>query len=209
MEFIVELFRALANRERIRVLRVLVVFRELSVTEIAEATKLNLTALSGHLKVLAAAGVVWRRRSGRVVYYRLAEDAGNPVTGTALVLLRELWASLPPNKPESVICADQSDSPSNSDAALFACFTAFTHPRRLQIIRHLACGPGATVADIARRLSMSCRACFRHVSKLERRKFVIGQREGKKVTYCLAVGQGEIERRIFEVLCKYLRGLKQ
>lgn len=55
MEFIVQLFRALANRERIKVLRLLAVFREMRVSAIARATRVRLSAISGHLKVLSAA----------------------------------------------------------------------------------------------------------------------------------------------------------
>ena len=58
MEFIVQLFRALACRARIRLLRVLVVFGEMYVSDLARATSLEISLVSAHLKVLAAAGAV-------------------------------------------------------------------------------------------------------------------------------------------------------
>ena len=206
MEFIVQLFRALANRERIRIMRLLVVFREMRVTRIAYATGLKLTTVSGHLKVLAAAGLVWRRRSGRIVYYRLAEQAGNPVTGTALAVIQDTFAGVGGKRPEKVASADQAKSASKSDAALFACFTAFTHPRRLQIIRHLADEPKTTLKELAGRLSMSYSACHRHLEKLERRKFVNSARRQEHVTYALAKGDGKVQRRILKAMCDHFRG---
>ena len=65
MEFLVRLFRALANRRRIAVLRLLCVLGETHVSEIAEATSLGMTIVSGHLALLAGVGLLWRRRSGR------------------------------------------------------------------------------------------------------------------------------------------------
>ena len=207
MEFIVQLFRALANHERIRMLRMLTVFREMIVSNIAEATKAGLPIVSAHLKVLAAAGLVWRRRSGRYVGYRLAERAGNPVTAIALRTIREAFRSVAHDKPRSVAIADQPDSSAASDAALFACFTAFTHPRRLQIIDLLCRQDAAAVAELTRVLSMSRRACHRHLEKLERRGIVAHATEGHGTVYALTEGEGPLQQGILLAACDYLRGL--
>ena len=137
MEFIVQLFRAVANRERIRILRLFSVLGEMNVSSVASATGLEQSLVSAHLKILSAAGLVWRRRSGRMVGYRLAARAGNAVTTAALQAVRNVFRGISDREPTSVANADQGDSPTECDAALFACFTAFTHPRRLQIIRRI------------------------------------------------------------------------
>ncbi len=87
MEFIVQLFRALANRERIRVLRLITVCGETSVSQIAEAMQMPGNLISAHLKVLAAAGLLWGRRSGRTGGYHLSRPAGNLGTGAVLGML--------------------------------------------------------------------------------------------------------------------------
>lgn len=205
MEFIVRLFRSLANRERIRILRLLSVFEEMNVSEIADAIEVVLTAVSGHLKVLAAAGVVWRRRSGRVVNYRLAEHAGNMVTGTALRIVRQTFSKVAADDPRKVVRADRSDSHTDSDAALFACFTAFTHPRRLQIIRHLVSEGEAAHRELTAKLSMSQRACHRHLGKLERRQFVCSGHDQGRAAYTLTHPEGKAQRLLLRAVCDYLQ----
>jgi len=206
MEFIVQLFRALANRQRIRMLRLLVVFREMNVSQIAEAARVAMPVTSGHLKVLAAAGLVWRRRSGRVVPYRLAEHAGNPVTAAALRVLDGAFRNVAPNAPRTVAKADLRDSPTNSDAALFACFTAFTHPRRLQVIRHLLRHNSASVPDLVVALSMSRDACARHLAKLTRRGAIAEKQDKRGVVYRLASVKGAAQKTLLGAVCEYLAG---
>ena len=52
MEPTVRLFRTLANRARLRMLRLLVVFKECRVCELIEATELGATTVSMHLRAL-------------------------------------------------------------------------------------------------------------------------------------------------------------
>ena len=204
MEFIVQLFRALANHTRIRVLRLLAVLGEMTVSQLAEAVALESSLVSGHLRVLAAAGLVWRRRSGRAVAYRLAERAGNPVTAAALEVLQQVFRAIRATDPKRIALADQTGSPTSSDAALFACFTAFTHPRRLQILRHLAHHGAASPAELATCLSMSMCACLRHLAKLERRG-VLRRRTRRRRTRCsLAQGSGAVHRTLVTAVREYL-----
>lgn len=139
------------------------------------------------------------------MHYRLAEQAGNTVTSAAIAMLQEAFAIVPPNAPRGVVLADQSDSPTNSDAALFACFTAFTHPRRLQIIRHLSAETDASLAELPARLSMSPLACFRHLAKLERRGLVRARRRRGRVTFVLTTGEGKAQQRVLGAVRDYLR----
>lgn len=151
MEFIVQLFRALANRERIRILRLLPVFREMTVSAIAEAVARHPSLVSDHLKVLAAAGLVWRRRSG-----------------------------------------------------CFVCFTALTHPRRLQIIRLLSRQGAASLGELGSTLSMSRRACERHVDKLRRRGFIVRVAGDKGTAGASTKGKGLLQAKILHSVRDYL-----
>ena len=204
MEFIVQLFRALANRERIRILRLVSVLGEMNVSAIAQATRLELSLVSAHLRILSAAGLVWRRRSGRTVGYRPAERAGNPVTTAALRSIQSAFRSVHDRKPEVVANADATDSPTESDVALFACFTAFTHPRRLQIIRRVAQKDAASLTELATGLSMCPRSCLSHLAKLERRGFIRRRVTGHRTAYALCKGEGTMQRALLEAVRAYL-----
>ena len=65
---------------------------------------------------------------------------------------------------------------------MIASLTAFTHFRRIAIVRHLAANP-ATATSLARAIGASKPACYRHLDKLERRGVVIRTRDD---TYRLA-----------------------
>jgi len=204
VEFIVQLFRALACRARIRLLRLMVVFGEMYVSDLARATSLEISLVSAHLKVLAAAGVVWRRRSGRRIAYRLAESAGNPVTARVLGVLTGLFGSIAQADPKQVAEAEQADAASHSDGALFACFTAFTHPRRLQVIRYLGKHGTASMRELAEALSMSIPACVRHLDKLERRGVVCRKLPRSRSAYRLAEGREPVMRDLLGTVLSYV-----
>jgi len=206
MEFIVQLFRAAANYRRIRVLRLLAVLGEVTVSEIARATSIESSLISAHLKILAAAGLVWRRRSGARVGYRLAESSSNRVTAAVVQAVAAVFAAVAETKPRRVAAADQADSPTGSDAALFACFTAFTHPRRLQIIRHLARHKTASLGELMARLSMSLPACLRHLDKLERRGVIRRARPRKRGGYALRSGSGPVQKELLRAVREHLVG---
>jgi DNA-binding transcriptional ArsR family regulator len=65
-----ELFRALADGTRLRVLSCLVKCgRACSVTEIAESSSVDFSVVNKHLKVLASAGILDAEKRGRTVWY--------------------------------------------------------------------------------------------------------------------------------------------
>jgi DNA-binding transcriptional ArsR family regulator len=204
VEIIAQLFRALANHVRLQMLRLLAVLDACSVTDTAAATGQLLSAVSAHYRVLAASGLVWRQRSGRRTLYRLASHPSRPTTRRTLDELRDVFCRVNHTDPVQIVQADQSDSPERSDAALFDCFTAFTHPRRLQILRHLAEHPAASASELAVALRMSTVACHRHVDKLLRRKIVRSTKAGRRIVYQLASGgrgcQGRIVRAVIDAL---------
>lgn len=66
---ILEVFRALGDEARLRILRA-VEIAELSVAEIVEALKMPQSSVSRHLKPLRDSGLLETRREGTSVYYR-------------------------------------------------------------------------------------------------------------------------------------------
>ncbi|MBN9121604.1 MAG: helix-turn-helix transcriptional regulator [Planctomycetes bacterium] len=68
-------FRMLADPSRLAILRSMIANGELSVGQAAAETGHSQANASKHLKVMAAAGVLSRRKDGLRVFYRLADPA--------------------------------------------------------------------------------------------------------------------------------------
>ena len=64
MEWLVRLCRALANSERLAIVRLLALAGEQRVNAIAEALGLPQPRASNELRILLANGALWKRRSG-------------------------------------------------------------------------------------------------------------------------------------------------
>ncbi|HEU4455172.1 MAG TPA: metalloregulator ArsR/SmtB family transcription factor [Longimicrobium sp.] len=73
LDLVAERFKALAEPARLRILNALR-DREMTVSEIMEATGLGQANVSKHLQLLAGLGFVGRRKEGLYAYYRLADD---------------------------------------------------------------------------------------------------------------------------------------
>lgn len=67
-------FAALADPTRRRILTMLLE-DDMAVTDVAEPFEMSLAAISKHLQILAAAGLIERERRGRVVWCKLLPDA--------------------------------------------------------------------------------------------------------------------------------------
>ena len=72
LERAAEIFRAMGDAERLRVLDLLKQ-RELCVTEIVAAVGEKFTTVSQRLKLLRGEGLIVRRREGNHIYYALAD----------------------------------------------------------------------------------------------------------------------------------------
>jgi len=194
------LFRILANRQRIRMLRLLAVAGELRLMQIAKALSTSPPRACAHLDRMTGVGLLWRRRSGSAAYYRLAESPADPVVSAVLDALRRVFRSVRGRDPQRIVDAEQSSSETDSDKALFACFTGFTHPRRLQIVRHLirhgAAGPDALRAA----LRMSSPACQRHLAKLQSRGFLVRRTRGPEATYALGKARGTVQQAVWQAV---------
>jgi ArsR family transcriptional regulator, lead/cadmium/zinc/bismuth-responsive transcriptional repressor len=77
------LFRAMGDTQRLRLLQHLSQ-REWCVTELAETMKDGLSTISQRLRLLRAEGLVSRRRSGKHIYYSLADSHVSEMIHNAL-----------------------------------------------------------------------------------------------------------------------------
>lgn len=84
-----------AEPTRARVLCALLAVHELCVGDIALALGVPYDTVSYALRPLRTAGLVRRRREGRLNYYRLADDERRPGLRAVLQQLRELAGRLP------------------------------------------------------------------------------------------------------------------
>jgi len=182
-------------------LRCLAVLGEQNVTQLADATQRPQFAVSANLKVLATSNLVWRRRSGSFVYYRLPEESSRPTLCAVVGVLRRLYADTPPRSPQTVSLASREDSPEWSDAALTTWFRAFTHPRRLQITRLVHTHKAAAVPLLTRTLGMSHSACWRHLSTLQDRGILsIRDRDGVPTALAVRCSDSRRQRILLAVL---------
>ncbi|MBW3577622.1 MAG: metalloregulator ArsR/SmtB family transcription factor [Actinobacteria bacterium] len=81
---------------RARIITALLAVEELCVGDVALAADVSEDAASYALRVLRTAGLVQRRRQGRLNFYRLADDDTQPALRSALAELRRLAAATPP-----------------------------------------------------------------------------------------------------------------
>lgn len=81
---------------RARIITALLAVDELCVGDVALAADVSDDAASYGLRVLRTAGLVERRREGRLNFYRLADDDTQPALRSALAELRQLSEAAPP-----------------------------------------------------------------------------------------------------------------
>jgi len=72
MDDLISLFKALSDRNRLRVIAALSAYNELCACQITELLKITGATASRHMGVLIAAGLVTSRKEGRWVHYRLS-----------------------------------------------------------------------------------------------------------------------------------------
>ena len=89
---------------RLRILSALLVTDQLCVGDLALALDASEDSVSYALRLLRTAGIVRRRREGRMAYYRLRDGDARPALKAVLAPLRDL-ASLHPET-----AADETDS---------------------------------------------------------------------------------------------------
>jgi len=83
MKKLQSIFRAMANRRRMEIVRMLLARKEMSVGAIARVLKLSLPAISRHLYALTQADFLESRQEGLTIFYRIAN---NPDTRVRTIL---------------------------------------------------------------------------------------------------------------------------
>jgi len=152
--------RVLANPTRLRVLRTLQRCTPLTVSQIAKHHRLSMSHATQVLRALQARGLLRANRQGTWVFYAAEANAS---IGYAPQLARAL---------EDALQAGENEI----DGAI-AALTAYTHERRIRIVRALVAGH-ATREALRATCHISSQALGRHLDKLARRG-VIEERDSR------------------------------
>lgn len=145
--------RVLACETRLEMLRLLFEKGELCVSDMAAQTGVSAHNASTQLRALNARGLITPRRENQKVIYR-AE--ANEELSAAPALLKEVRAAFDKKTRAKTI---------------FRICTAFTHQRRIELVRTLTSGPQDT-GELLEKTGMSTSALWGHLDKLSSRGFV-------------------------------------
>jgi len=154
--------RALANCKRLEVLRHLLREGRSTVSDVAAATGVSVSTASEYLRALNARGLLDVRRTSRWVEYCVSPNESIPFASSLLAALRQRLS-----RGEDAI------------EGAFRDLTAFTHPRRIRIVRELTVAPRISFVELAARSGISMRAMRRHLRKLASRGLVAEGRDGR------------------------------
>ncbi|MBM4034160.1 MAG: helix-turn-helix transcriptional regulator [Planctomycetes bacterium] len=190
-ELIARVLRTVACVPRLRILSRLGGGEELTVKRLASDLGVRPDLACIHLARLAAVGLVKRRRSGRKCYCAAGSPYGpGTLSGEVAAWLGTALPSegSPPRRalPSGSRKRPGADGLPQVYRVVFDAATAFTHPRRIQILRRLSSSTPAPAREFTSELRMSGPALNRHLAKLIRRQYISPSREGKEVSYRLA-----------------------
>ena len=146
--------RVLANKTRLRILRELCLCPEQRVSDIGRRLGLSSSLASQSLRALNARGLLAARRVGPLVCYSLCANRSIPNSVRLLKAIQKTFA------------ADK-----NPYENIFKYSTAFTHPRRILIIKALSKRP-VQLEEIAFKTNIPFSALARHLRKLAARGFL-------------------------------------
>ena len=168
--------RVLANRERLRMLALLIRERTLRVSAVAARLQIPMARASLSLRALETRGLLRVRRTGPEVSYQLATD------GSLAGLLSALRRTLNNGKRTLPLA--------------FALATAFTHPRRIEIYRALGSQP-QKLAELTQTTRIPANALLRHLHKLQARGFITHPR--RRGFYSVTVHGHSVGRALAEL----------
>ena len=94
MHHLQEIFKALSDETRLRILKLLEE-REICVCELMQVLGMPQSTISRHMNVLRRAGLVRGRRDGKWVHYRLHAAEFNPFASSVLDFLRGILGEHP------------------------------------------------------------------------------------------------------------------
>jgi DNA-binding transcriptional ArsR family regulator len=146
--------RVIANDARLKLLRILFEEGENSVTMLGRQTALAEPHASLHLRLLSSRGLITPRSVDKWVYYSATPNRAVNHASEILNALEQSFADAEMDNGKIVETA-----------------TAFTHPRRLVIARHLQHG-ALPAGELSSRTKISPRALYRHLAKLATRRIV-------------------------------------
>lgn len=172
--------RVLANKTRLRIIRELYKHPNQMVSDIAHRLNLSLSLTSQSLRALNARGLILARRTGRFVYYRPSANQSIPYS---VLLLKAILKTFANDK--------------NPEQNIFQYSTAFTHPRRILIIKTLGKIP-MLQEEIAFETNIPISAVGRHLRKLVVRGFI----KRADCRYACAVPQHEFAQ-LLQRLARY------
>lgn len=89
MEIAVKVFKAVANEKRVKILRLLLKEKELSVEEIAQRLKIGYKTVSSHLQRLINVNLVKRYQKGLFVFYSINEDKTKIYNSAIIYVLKK------------------------------------------------------------------------------------------------------------------------
>ncbi len=173
--------RAVANKNRLLLLKELIDQTSGTVDELADAINKKACTCSQWLRLLNSRGLLQVSREGRWVRYSIGTD---PAVKHALPLMNALCATLKR-------CRAQKDY----DAVLKD-LTIFTHPRRILLVKTTHSFGKARAVDLQHRCKFSEEALFRHLSKLLRRGVVVKCDDG----YMINVPNRILARTLLELV---------
>ena len=145
--------RVLACPRRLAVLRVVIEKGPICVKDVAQRCRMPENTATQYLRALQARGMLAANRQSRWVYYVPHADPSVQHADVLLVAMQKAFAH---DEPRDVMVAG---------------LTAYTHPRRLAMLRRLAAG-AAPVQALAQDTGISVPACYRHLEKLQSRAVV-------------------------------------
>lgn len=150
--------RVLSNTKRLQLLWKLLQVGESSVSQLGDAVGLSESAASTCLRALNTRGLILAERRKKYVFYR---PEANPEVEHADRFLKMMRASFDGYMPLDLVAYHM---------------TAFTHPRRMDIVRALNEGACDEI-QLSIKTQISPQALYRHVRKLAARGYVEKGRE--------------------------------
>ena len=155
--------RVLANKTRLRILRRLMRGAELCVLDVAKAETLSEVVASQHLRLLYEHGFLQLERKSKWVFYRSEAPMEDSYAEYFFKIIRK----------KLLFGKDQSNE-------LIHLFTAFTHPRRIEIAKVLLV-ENHTFNELIFRCDISGQALYRHLNKLMERGFIVEKNKTYKI----------------------------
>ena len=174
--------RALSNVSRLRLLReVWKSGGRLSVTELAERLGMAVSTTSQYLRALNARGLISVGRSGAYVYYADGKDRSLPEAQAIQDAFSNMFS--------------QRRLPGGWEKSLLAALRAYSHFRRIDIIRCLASGGGRRFSAISHVTSIPKMSLARHMRMLTCACIV----DNANGVYSLCAPHGEVAAALFRI----------